>query len=184
MKILISVFFLIIGTLLVTASVSFALPTCPGSPSRDVEDYLSWSNCNGTFSKGLITISVEMKNGRAEGFGTWSNARGDKYLGMWRNNVMHGTGIMRYHDGSVDEGIWKNGEFKSAKKTSYSKRAEKTSELKSAFILLSPEKRKNIQIVHLTMMMILAMREPMLKVSGLVDYHLMLSRPISVHNLP
>jgi len=38
MKICISAFCLIIGTLLVTASGSFALPTCPGSPSREVGD--------------------------------------------------------------------------------------------------------------------------------------------------
>jgi len=40
---------------------------------------------------------------------TWPN--GDQYEGEWKNGVEEGQGEMRYANGVVQKGIYKNGKF-------------------------------------------------------------------------
>jgi hypothetical protein len=56
---------------------------------------------------------------------------------------MNGQGIMYYSDGSIDEGIWKAGQFLQKQKTIYSQEIFKFSVLKTAF-LRRPENYRNI----------------------------------------
>lgn len=127
------------------ASAASALPKCPGSPSKNVEDFLRWSNCKGTWSNRVVSITVEMKNGKGHGFGTWRHARGDKYIGFFENSLPHGEGVMYYPNGEIDEGVWKNGNFQYSKSTPYTKKASKPSALKTAFVQLSQSDRTKVQ---------------------------------------
>ena len=102
--------------LMLSTGAAVALPQCKGSPTKDVGVYLKWSNCVGSWSNKVVSISVEMKDGKAQGFGTWSHARGDKYIGMFKNSLPHGQGIMYYPNGTIEEGIWKAGLFQYKKK--------------------------------------------------------------------
>jgi len=47
---------------------------------------------------------------------TFTFANGDKYVGEFKNNVMHGQGTYTYADGTTERGIWKNDELKQLKK--------------------------------------------------------------------
>ena len=49
-----------------------------------------------------------------------------KYLGYWRNDDFHGQGIATYANGTVKEGIWKDGDFQYAQKLSPSVPVAKT----------------------------------------------------------
>jgi hypothetical protein len=50
------------------------------------------------------------------GTGTFFFGNGDVYRGGFRADKFHGRGTLTYVDGTVDEGIWENGEFKYANK--------------------------------------------------------------------
>ena len=43
-------------------------------------------------------------------------ADGNKYAGEYRDNKRHGQGTLTWADGTVQEGIWKDGEFQYAQK--------------------------------------------------------------------
>ena len=47
-------------------------------------------------------------------FGTWTSEDGDKYVGEIKDGKKHGQGTFTFADGSVVEGIWKDGVFKYA----------------------------------------------------------------------
>ena len=96
---------LTLAVLLGSAGESFALPECPGSPTKSTKVWTSWNNCEGTI---ISTIF------------------GDKYVGEWKDGNKHGQGTVTYADGRVKEGIWEYGEFKYAKKTSPVVIAKKT----------------------------------------------------------
>ena len=51
-------------------------------------------------------------------FGTWTSEDGDKYVGEIKDGKKHGQGTFTFADGSVVEGIWKDGVFKYAQKAS------------------------------------------------------------------
>ena len=53
-----------------------------------------------------------MVNGLKEGFGTCFFPEGSRYVGEWRNDLMHGLGKL-YYSGNVlaYEGQWANNEF-------------------------------------------------------------------------
>lgn len=66
--------------LLGSAGESVALPAC----ESDVE---VWNNC----------------------FAAWTFDTGNKYVGEWRNNKMHGQGSFTYsvdYDKEAEEGVW------------------------------------------------------------------------------
>ena len=50
-------------------------------------------------------ISGNCVNG--QGTFTWGN--GDKYVGEWRNDMMHGQGTYTYSNGTIVKGPWING---------------------------------------------------------------------------
>ena len=60
------------------------MPVCPDSPSY--EGSVFWDNCIGTYS--------------------WSN--GDKYIGEWKNDQMHGQGNIFFGSGNKYIGEWKH----------------------------------------------------------------------------
>ena len=38
-------------------------------------------------------------------------ANGEKYVGEWKNNEMHGQGSLTSPDGKIEKGIFKNGKL-------------------------------------------------------------------------
>ena len=48
----------------------------------------------------------EFKDGGMHGQGTFAWANGDKYVGEWKDGKSHGQGTLTYADGKVDKGIW------------------------------------------------------------------------------
>ena len=61
----------------------------------------------------------EVKNGKANGFGTLiyphpnvpETEEGDKYIGEFKNNNFHGTGKFKSFTGYTYDGEWKNGKY-------------------------------------------------------------------------
>ena len=102
--------------LMFSAGGAFALPQCPSDTK------VTWSNCVGTY--------------------TWPN--GNKYVGEFRDDKRTGQGVGTYANGTVEEGIWKDGTFQYAQKTPYS---SKPSLLQVAFTQLSQSQRKQVQSI-------------------------------------
>ena len=57
----------------------------------------------------------EWKDGKRHGLGTYTYASGefagDKYVGEWKDSNQHGQGTYTFADGTVEKGIWENGEL-------------------------------------------------------------------------
>ena len=51
------------------------------------------------------------KDGEFHGQGTFTFAGGDKYVGEFKDSSRNGQGIYTYVDGTVEKGIWENGEL-------------------------------------------------------------------------
>jgi S1-C subfamily serine protease len=149
MKNLSLTFCLGIAALLGSVGGGSALPKCKGSPTSNWKMTKTWNDCEGVYNRGSQHSYVgEWKNGRLNGRGIQTvktQRRHFRYVGDWRNNKRHGQGILIYSDGTIEEGIWKNDKFLYAQKTPYSKKTVKPSVLRTAFIKLSTEKRKQIQ---------------------------------------
>ena len=47
-------------------------------------------------------------------FGTYTFANGNKYVGEYKDNKKNGQGTLTYADGTIEEGIWKDGELQYA----------------------------------------------------------------------
>ena len=45
------------------------------------------------------------------GYGIYTYANGDKYVGEHKDSVPHGQGTFTWADGTVDKGIWKNNDL-------------------------------------------------------------------------
>ena len=45
------------------------------------------------------------------GKGTLALSNGEKYVGEWKNNEMHGQGSLKSPDGKIEKGIFKNGKL-------------------------------------------------------------------------
>ena len=45
------------------------------------------------------------------GYGTATYANGDKYVGEYKDDKRHGQGTFTFADGTVEKGIWENGEL-------------------------------------------------------------------------
>ena len=54
----------------------------------------------------------EWKDGLMHGQGTYTWTGGNKYVGEYKNDLHHGQGTFTWADGTVIEGLWKNGDFK------------------------------------------------------------------------
>ena len=62
--------------------------------------------------------------------GTLSIKSGNKYVGEFKGGVFHGHGTYTYANGTVNQGIWENGEFLYARKLSHTMTAKKKSNRK------------------------------------------------------
>ena len=76
-----------LAVLLGSAGKSFALPECPGSPTKSPKVWTSWDNCEGTY--------------------TYAN--GSKYVGEWKDGKKHGQGALTYVSGNKYVGEYKDG---------------------------------------------------------------------------
>ena len=56
-------------------------------------------------------ISECIKGDCNNGYGTYTFANGDKYVGEWKDGKQHGQGTYTGTDGTVMKGIWENGEL-------------------------------------------------------------------------
>ena len=52
-----------------------------------------------------------IKGDCTNGYGTYTLANGDKYVGEWKEGKYHGQGTYTFADGEVDKGIWKKGKL-------------------------------------------------------------------------
>ena len=53
----------------------------------------------------------EYKDGKYHGQGTFTFASGDKYVGEFKDDKYHGQGAITTADGKIYKGIWKNNEL-------------------------------------------------------------------------
>ena len=53
----------------------------------------------------------EYKDDKRNGQGTYTYANGDKYVGEYKDNMMHGQGTYTTADGTVYKGLFINDEF-------------------------------------------------------------------------
>ena len=128
--------------LMFSAGGAFALPQCPSDTK------VTWSNCVGTitFASGNKYVG-EYRDDKRTGQGTFTWPNGDKYVGEWRDdkrtgqgtftwpsgnkyltgdkyvgeftdNNFNGQGTYTFANGTVEEGIWKDGTFQYAQKYS------------------------------------------------------------------
>ena len=95
------------------------LPPCP--------EQGVWNKCVGTFTfpDGNKYVG-EWKDDKMHGQGTYANADGSKYVGEWKDSIRYGQGTQTYADGRVVEGIFENNNFLYAKKLSPTVTAQKT----------------------------------------------------------
>ena len=112
---------IVIATLFSGAGIVIA------SDLRDCPEYRDptlsiWHNCFGTFTYASGDKYVgEFKDDKRHGQGTYtygpnSEWAGDKYVGMFKDGKRNGHGTLTWKDGTVQEGIWKDGEFQYAQK--------------------------------------------------------------------
>ena len=91
------------------------LPDCPSNVD------VVWHNCFGihTFTndewKGDKYVG-EWKDDTLHGLGIYtfsknSEWKGDKYVGEWKDTLLHGLGIYTFADGTSEEGVFKDDEF-------------------------------------------------------------------------
>ena len=52
----------------------------------------------------LLLLKMKKKN-------NFTFANGEKYVGEWKNNEMHGQGSLTSPDGKIEKGIFKNGKL-------------------------------------------------------------------------
>ena len=87
-----------LAVLLGSAGESFALPECPGSPTKATKVWTSWNNCEGTIISTIFGDKYvgEWKDGNKHGQGTYTYADGDKYVGELKDGKRHGRGTLYY----------------------------------------------------------------------------------------
>ena len=92
----------LITSLLFTISVQ-AQTTCPSDTSK------RWDNCVGTltFANGNKYVGA-WKNNKLHGEGTYTWPSGAQYVGAWKDNERHGEGTYTYPNGNTMIGAWDN----------------------------------------------------------------------------
>ena len=150
--------FWLITLLFVAPGAVLALPKCKGSPASGFYSYSktkNWNSCVGDYEwKGYYINGKVMserivgiyKNGKANGrcyktHWNYSTDSGWTWEGMCRGNSI--VGSRKTYSGKKVTDIKINySQFSNSTKLT-----KKITALKSAFILLPPDKRKNIQII-------------------------------------
>ena len=92
------------------------------NPMPQEEESINWSGpCNNGFADGTGVLDWyiggeleeryegELKQGWAEGQGTYISRRGIRYEGNWKKSMQDGKGTVQNPDGSVYQGQWKEG---------------------------------------------------------------------------
>lgn len=152
-------FLFAINALLLSVSISFALPECPENQES------GYDNCLGTYQWDSGTKYIgDWQNGQRHGHGvqTWSN--GEKYIGKWRLDQHNGLGthidqngtFIGYHKNNerIGKGIWilHNGATSICKDIQDDQTCKMTTSnlatprLKQKFLELTKKERKLVQI--------------------------------------
>ena len=97
---------IIIILLISLAGSAYALPNCPSDQSA------RWHNCFGTYAYPNGNKYVgEWKDNKMHGQGTYTFVSGDKYVGEWKDGKMHGQGTYTFANGTKNNGYFMNGYF-------------------------------------------------------------------------
>ncbi|MDB2423464.1 trypsin-like peptidase domain-containing protein [Paracoccaceae bacterium] len=116
---------LVIVALLASVGSGFAsnLPPCP--EYRDPTDS-PWTNCFGTFTwtDGEKYVG-EFRDDKIHGQGTYTFANGNKYVGEFKNDKKHGKGTFTWIDGSEYVGEFKDDLFNGQGTTTWAKSGNK-----------------------------------------------------------
>jgi S1-C subfamily serine protease len=121
------------------------LPPCRGS----------YDNCFGTYTFGPSSKWAgdkyvgEFRDNKMHGQGTYTHADGNKYVGEFRDGKSHGQGIYTYADGTVAEGIWKNNEFQYAQKVSPTRTVRKSSPPPKPDLALAKRTQEALQVLEI-----------------------------------
>ena len=65
-------------------------------------------SCGGSLDK---EITTKMLDDGYTGKGTYTSARGNKYVGEYKDGKMDGQGTYTYADGTIEKGLFENDEF-------------------------------------------------------------------------
>ena len=84
------------------ANAETDLPECPDSGL--------WDKCFGTYmiDDGSVYVG-EWKDDNFNGKGTYTTIYGDEYIGDFRDSDFNGQGTLTLSDGTVQQGLWKDG---------------------------------------------------------------------------
>ena len=97
--------------------VLLALPllfSCGGSLDKEITTKMLDDGYTGkgtyTSARGNKYVG-EYKEGKMDGQGTYTYADGRKYVGEYKDDMYNGQGTYTYADGTIKKGLWKNDEF-------------------------------------------------------------------------
>jgi S1-C subfamily serine protease len=133
--------------LMLSATASFALPRCKGSPidtSRNIGSIThvkSWSRCKGkvTYYSGAYYDGT-FKNGKWHGQGTYAERDTRVYKGNWVNGLRDGFGVQTQRSyPKIKRGIWSKNKFVKSQAN------VQISPLRQGFTKLSKKQREQIQ---------------------------------------
>ena len=65
-------------------------------------------SCGGSLDK---EITTKMLDDGYTGKGTYTSARGNKYVGEYKDDMYNGQGTYTYADGTIEKGLFENDEF-------------------------------------------------------------------------
>ena len=95
---------ILLSTFFISISVH-ALPNCPSDLSA------RWHNCFGTYAVDGDKYVGEWKDDLLHGQGTYTYANGDKYVGEFKDNKKHGQGTYTFANGKRVAGYFRNNEY-------------------------------------------------------------------------
>jgi len=95
---------ILLSTFFISISVH-ALPNCPSDLSA------RWHNCFGTYAVDGDKYVGEWKDDLLHGQGTYTYANGDKYVGEFKDNKKHGQGTYTFANGTKHVGFFMNDDF-------------------------------------------------------------------------